>query len=217
MHVDHHPAHPENKEAPEFLAFFGLGLQCTPEDVRESYRRLAQEMHPDRGGDVSSFRILQKNYSKALKFTGSRLQDLRPHNFQLSPYQVARAHGRKLSRKPWLLFAMVIVALLVSSVFLGLVVELVIFAIAFGIFLSVPLISSAAPPTVAFGFFAGSTILFFTVFLTTVQYFELNAHMKATDWDALAITFLYSSILSLVLMISLGIGWLISLANFRDS
>lgn len=55
-------------ETPPSLKALGLKAPCTEEDVKHAYRRLAQELHPDRGGDTRRFRILGEHMEKALRY-----------------------------------------------------------------------------------------------------------------------------------------------------
>jgi hypothetical protein len=53
------------RDAP--LAALGLRPPCSTEDVRRAYRRLAQRLHPDKGGDGAAFAALQADYRRALR------------------------------------------------------------------------------------------------------------------------------------------------------
>jgi hypothetical protein len=55
-------------ETPPCLRALGLSLPCTEEDVKQAYRRLAKELHPDRGGDVRRFLLLQTHLEQAYYF-----------------------------------------------------------------------------------------------------------------------------------------------------
>jgi DnaJ-class molecular chaperone len=41
----------------------GVAKNATPEDIKQAYRRLASQHHPDRGGDTAKFQELQQAYS----------------------------------------------------------------------------------------------------------------------------------------------------------
>ena len=56
------------RETPGCLSLLGLKLPCTTEDVKEAYRKLAEQTHPDRGGSPIAFHRLRQNYEQALKF-----------------------------------------------------------------------------------------------------------------------------------------------------
>lgn len=50
--------------------FAALGFTQRPEtaeEVKTQYRRMAQVMHPDKGGDASAFVALKENYGKCLE------------------------------------------------------------------------------------------------------------------------------------------------------
>ncbi len=42
----------------------GVGADATPQEIKEAYRRLAMQHHPDRGGDVEAFRRVQEAYNR---------------------------------------------------------------------------------------------------------------------------------------------------------
>jgi curved DNA-binding protein CbpA len=46
----------------------GLRAPCTEEDVKRVYRCLAEQLHPDRGGDTRRFLLLQEQFEKALHY-----------------------------------------------------------------------------------------------------------------------------------------------------
>lgn len=48
------------------LSILGLSLPCTVADVKSAYRRLAKQLHPDRGGNPTEFLKLQQAYRRAL-------------------------------------------------------------------------------------------------------------------------------------------------------
>lgn len=68
--VHHFPHLPEwtRRETPRCLKALGLGLPCTEEDVKQAYRRRAEQLHPDRGGDRRRFHILQEQLEGSLQF-----------------------------------------------------------------------------------------------------------------------------------------------------
>ena len=55
-------------DTPPCLRALGLSLPCTEDDVKHAYRRLAKELHPDRGGDVRRFLLLQDHLEQAYYF-----------------------------------------------------------------------------------------------------------------------------------------------------
>jgi hypothetical protein len=55
-------------ETPPCLRALGLHMPCTEEDVKQAYRRLAKELHPDRGGDVKRFLMLQDQHEQAIHY-----------------------------------------------------------------------------------------------------------------------------------------------------
>ncbi len=58
-------------ETPRCLRVLGLRMPCTEADVKRAYRRLAEELHPDRGGDAKRFLIVQRNFEASLKYVNS--------------------------------------------------------------------------------------------------------------------------------------------------
>lgn len=50
--------------------------EVTEEDVKRTYRRFAQRFHPDRGGDATAFRALERAYNVALQDVRSRNQEI---------------------------------------------------------------------------------------------------------------------------------------------
>ena len=55
-------------ETPYCLKILGLRAPCTEAEAKKAYRRLAKEMHPDRGGDIDRFRNLAEQFEKALRY-----------------------------------------------------------------------------------------------------------------------------------------------------
>ena len=53
---------------PGCLTALGLRLPCTEEDVKQAYRRLAEQYHPDRGGDRRKFLRLREQFERSLVF-----------------------------------------------------------------------------------------------------------------------------------------------------
>jgi hypothetical protein len=62
-------------ETPPCLRALGLSFPCTEADVKQAYRRLAKELHPDRGGDVRRFLLLQDHLEQASAFVRQRMED----------------------------------------------------------------------------------------------------------------------------------------------
>jgi hypothetical protein len=53
--------------APPHLAALGLSAGATAQDVKAAYRRLANQHHPDCGGDPEKFKAIQAAYETAMK------------------------------------------------------------------------------------------------------------------------------------------------------
>ena len=53
---------------PPCLVALGLELPCSESDIKRAYRRLAETLHPDRGGDRQQFMMLQHHFEEALRF-----------------------------------------------------------------------------------------------------------------------------------------------------
>ncbi len=60
---------PPPVDVPEFFRFLGFEqIPSGPEEVRERYRTLAKQMHPDAGGSESDFLRLKDAAEKALQY-----------------------------------------------------------------------------------------------------------------------------------------------------
>lgn len=56
------------QQTPPCLRALGLSLPCSSDDVKRAYRRRAERLHPDRGGDRQKFLILQRDFEASLAF-----------------------------------------------------------------------------------------------------------------------------------------------------
>jgi hypothetical protein len=56
------------RETPACVKAMGLRLPCTEEDLKAAYRQLAEQHHPDRGGDRKLFARLKSQYEEATAF-----------------------------------------------------------------------------------------------------------------------------------------------------
>lgn len=63
------------QETPPCLLALGLRAPCTQDDVKRAYRQLAEQFHPDRGGDPRRFHRLHKQLEKSLRY----VQHVQPH------------------------------------------------------------------------------------------------------------------------------------------
>ena len=61
-----------DRETPPCLRALGLTLPCTEQDVKQAYRRRAEALHPDRGGDIRRFLLLQQQLEQSLYFLRQR-------------------------------------------------------------------------------------------------------------------------------------------------
>jgi hypothetical protein len=59
-------------EAPDALEVLGLPGPAGPDEVKQAYRRLARELHPDAGGDAEEFRRVQEAYQAISGGTDAR-------------------------------------------------------------------------------------------------------------------------------------------------
>lgn len=65
-------------EPPDALAVLGLAGPAGPGEVKRAYRRLARELHPDRGGDPDRFRDVQVAYEAIRAGTDAQAAGPRP-------------------------------------------------------------------------------------------------------------------------------------------
>ncbi len=66
-HLPHLPSW-AREETPGCLRALGLKWPCTEEDVKRAYHKLADALHPDRGGDRRHFLLLQEQFEAAVEF-----------------------------------------------------------------------------------------------------------------------------------------------------
>ena len=52
----------------DWCAVLGVRFPCTADGIKAAYRRLALASHPDRGGDASEFRRIERAYRSALGY-----------------------------------------------------------------------------------------------------------------------------------------------------
>jgi len=60
----------------EAARLLGLGLPCSPGQVKRAYRRQARQHHPDRGGDARVFHALQRAYERLSEGAGTEPREL---------------------------------------------------------------------------------------------------------------------------------------------
>lgn len=64
---------PPAVEVPSFMQFLGfMQIPAGPEEVKERFRQLAKQMHPDAGGTQEDFEKLQRAAEQSLKYFGER-------------------------------------------------------------------------------------------------------------------------------------------------
>ena len=63
-----------DQETPPCLRALGLSFPCTEEDVKQAYRRRAEAVHPDRGGDIRRFLLLQQQLEQSLHYVRQRAE-----------------------------------------------------------------------------------------------------------------------------------------------
>lgn len=55
-------------QTPICLRAMGLEMPCSEEEVKRAYHQLAEQFHPDRGGDPRRFHRLQRHFENAINF-----------------------------------------------------------------------------------------------------------------------------------------------------
>ena len=63
---------PTHDNRPEYMIALGLAPPYTHEDVMQAYRTKVMKVHPDHGGSVEEFRVLQEAFEKAKEYTDFR-------------------------------------------------------------------------------------------------------------------------------------------------
>ncbi|BBO31591.1 hypothetical protein PLANPX_1203 [Lacipirellula parvula] len=58
---------------PSSFEALGLHADATPDDVLAAYRSLAMEAHPNHGGDLEAFTLLQQNFEQAMTHPEGRI------------------------------------------------------------------------------------------------------------------------------------------------
>ncbi len=71
-HLPHFTPYWAHRHTPGCIRSLGLDLPCTEEEVKQAYRRLAETLHPDRGGDRQRFLLLQGQFEEAIQFLRDR-------------------------------------------------------------------------------------------------------------------------------------------------
>jgi len=66
-HLPHIPTW-ANQYTPNCVRSLGLQMPCREEDVKRAYRKLAETLHPDRGGDRHRFMTLQEQFEDAMTY-----------------------------------------------------------------------------------------------------------------------------------------------------
>ncbi len=56
------------RKMPDPLKMMGLGAEATPEEVRQRWRQIASDLHPDKGGRVEDFQKANAVHKQALDF-----------------------------------------------------------------------------------------------------------------------------------------------------
>ncbi|MCA9262995.1 MAG: DnaJ domain-containing protein [Planctomycetales bacterium] len=64
-------------QRPYSFKVLGLHYPCTAHDVKQAYRCLAEQCHPDRGGDPRKFHELHRHFENAMDFV-RRCEELHP-------------------------------------------------------------------------------------------------------------------------------------------
>lgn len=56
------------RNTPHCIRSLGLEMPCQEDDIKRAYRNLAEDLHPDRGGDRQQFMLLQQHFEAAIRY-----------------------------------------------------------------------------------------------------------------------------------------------------
>ncbi|MCF8029232.1 MAG: DnaJ domain-containing protein [Desulfobacteraceae bacterium] len=94
--------------AKSYYAILGISPDASKQEVKDAYRQLAKQYHPDHeGGDSGKFRDIQEAYSvladagRRRKYEQKRTQKARRVNVRVSPGRYAEAEPLIPEREPW--------------------------------------------------------------------------------------------------------------------
>ncbi|MFP3980363.1 MAG: J domain-containing protein [Desulfobacterales bacterium] len=94
--------------ARSYYAILGISPDASKQEVKDAYRQLAKQYHPDHeGGDSGRFRDIQEAYSvladagKRREYEQQRSQEARRVRVRVNPGRSAQAEPLIPEREPW--------------------------------------------------------------------------------------------------------------------
>lgn len=78
-------------DRPEFFDVLGLAPPVTVDDIKQAYLEKVKTAHPDRGGEIASFRKLQEAFDQAINYANFRSDRMKWLGVQVERYAVQEA------------------------------------------------------------------------------------------------------------------------------
>jgi len=206
--------HPSKKSDVNELRALASHPNCTEDDLKNAYRRMAQNLHPDHGGDTERFQTLQREYEASLERLKEPARRIVSSGYPIRPPQRRRPRRRLVVRAFCIVSVLVVFALLLPREARMAVLSLV---PALLVFLIVPLFMATLKSQVSvFIFVVSSPVLLATMagILSSDAFF--NAFMVAgndvRDQDYVLLSFLATL---MALLASTLVGMFFSISSQR--
>lgn len=207
-------SHPSKRSDVDELRILASRPDCTEDDLKTAYRRMAQNLHPDHGGDVERFQALQREYEASLE----RLKEP-ARRIVASGYPIRPPQRQKPRRRLFVRAFCIVIALVLFTLFLPREARLVVLSLlpALLVFLIVPLLMATLKSHVSvFVFVVSSPILLATIAGILFNDAFLNTFVVADNVGRVQDYFLLSFLITLMaLFASTLVGMFFSFSSQR--